>query len=132
LQKEMMPTESYDFDKVPMMLGQPWRLIGGNPADAGKWAGSLLPGGKAGLDVQGFAVSRGTTNPEIAYALAKYLTESPEVIYRFFGTSPARRSMVGVTPEDSNFFMPVGKRASFVRNALCRLSQRGDEQDAVR
>lgn len=35
----------------------------------------LLPGGKAGLAVQGFAVSGGTLYPEQAYALASFLTK---------------------------------------------------------
>jgi ABC-type glycerol-3-phosphate transport system substrate-binding protein len=60
-----------------------------------KRAATLLPGGKAGLTVQGFAVSAGTQRPELAYALAAYLTTRPELSTRF-SVMPARKSMVGV------------------------------------
>jgi ABC-type glycerol-3-phosphate transport system substrate-binding protein len=42
----------------------------------------LLPGGKAGLTVQGFAVSGGTLYPEKAYALASFLTKRGELAGR--------------------------------------------------
>lgn len=54
---------------------------------------ALLPGGRAGLDVSGFAVSSGTQNPEAAYALAEFLTSSPQAVGSFFGNTPARRSL---------------------------------------
>jgi ABC-type glycerol-3-phosphate transport system substrate-binding protein len=40
---------------------------------------SLLPGGKAGLDVKGFAISAGTAYPEESYLLLKFLTSGSEV-----------------------------------------------------
>lgn len=106
LQEELLVNGGYDYDKVPLSISEPWRLTGGNPADADKWGASLLPGGRAGISVQGFAISRGTENPEVAFELAKYLTGSVEVVARFFGTSPARRSLVGQKPEDNFFFAP--------------------------
>ncbi len=54
---------------------------------------ALLPGGHAGLDVSGFAVSSGTQNPEAAYALAEFLTHSSQAVGSFFGSTPARRSL---------------------------------------
>ena len=48
---------------------------------------ALLPGGIAGLDTTGFAVSAGTANPELAYELAKYLSE---VLALRMGSFPAR------------------------------------------
>ncbi len=54
-----------------------------------------LPGGHATLSVTGAAVSSGTQYPEAAYALAKFLTTSPEVVGLQFGTLPARRSLQG-------------------------------------
>jgi ABC-type glycerol-3-phosphate transport system substrate-binding protein len=104
LSQDMTVFPGFDFEKIPMEFGPPWRLTGGNPNDVGKWAGSLLPGGKAGLEVQGFAVSGGTLNPELAYALAKYLTESAEIASRTFGGTPARRSVVGVEVENEELF----------------------------
>src|SRR5262249_49145034 len=53
--------------------------------------GTLLPGGKAGLDVQGFAVSGGTQHPEQAYELAKYLTTRADLGFRFLG-NPVRKN----------------------------------------
>ncbi len=59
-------------------------------------AGSLLPGGAAGLEVQGFAVSAGTRYPEMAYELAKFLTSRADIANRLFGSTPARRSLAEV------------------------------------
>lgn len=56
--------------------------------------GALLPGGVAGIDPYGFAVSAGTQYPDAAYALAKFLTFAPEIAVIPFGVTPARRSMV--------------------------------------
>jgi ABC-type glycerol-3-phosphate transport system substrate-binding protein len=103
LQKEIAPEGNFDYNKVPLMLNSPWQLINPMPDSEQKWAASLLPGGMAGLDVQGFAVSGGTQNPELAYALAVFTSSSPEVVNRFFGNTPARRSLVGVEAEDSPF-----------------------------
>jgi ABC-type glycerol-3-phosphate transport system substrate-binding protein len=54
----------------------------------------MLPGGKAGLSVQGFAVSSGTQYPEQAYKLAAFLTTRGELANRS-AISPARKSLVG-------------------------------------
>ncbi len=54
---------------------------------------SLLPGGVAGLNVQGFAVSAGTQYPELAYALASFLTGRPELATNAFSAVPARYSL---------------------------------------
>jgi ABC-type glycerol-3-phosphate transport system substrate-binding protein len=107
LQKELSTTGgNYDYDKIPLTLDSAWRLTSPNPDQKGQWAGALLPGGVAGLDVQGFAVSGGTQSPELAYALAVYMSQQPEVIDRIFGTTPARKSMVGVKPENSMIIRP--------------------------
>ncbi len=54
---------------------------------------SLLPGGVAGLNVQGFAVSAGTQYPELAYALANFLTGRSELATNAFSAVPARYSL---------------------------------------
>ena len=101
---------SIDFNNIPLQISSPWLLNEnfGQPAGSTPKAGALLPGATAGLRVDGFAVSGGTQQPELAYELVKYLTSSPNVINSFFGTSPARRSLVGVesTNEDEIFFRP--------------------------
>lgn len=73
----------------------------GNP-DAVPPAGSLLPGGMAGLEVQGFAVSAGTRFPEMAYELAKFLTNRADIANRLFGSTPARRSLANVEPDSTD------------------------------
>lgn len=104
-QQDITADGPYDFQAVPFAIEQPWRISQGNfSTEDREWAGALPPGGHAGLYVQGFAVSSGTENPELAYDLAKFMTSSPEVIYYLYGNVPARRSMVGITPEDPNFF----------------------------
>ena len=55
--------------------------------------GVLLPGGKAGLNVQGYAVSAGTEHPDLAYAFARYLTNRADVSAQ--AVSPARKSLAG-------------------------------------
>lgn len=98
----------FDSNEVAMMIDSPYRLQGFIPQGSNqRWEGSLLPGGRAGLQVTGFAVSAGTTNPELAYELAKYLSLSVDVAATGFGELPARQSLVGVTPdEDSQQFVP--------------------------
>ncbi|MCC7451813.1 MAG: hypothetical protein IT324_30670 [Anaerolineae bacterium] len=61
----------------------------------------LLPGGKGGLDVQGFAVSQGTLYPEKAYALAAYLSTRAEARSPFTVTS-ARKSLSGQSASTNN------------------------------
>lgn len=52
----------------------------------------LLPGGKAGITAQGYAVSKGTQYPEQAYAFVRFLTTRQEMLDRS-SVSPARKSM---------------------------------------
>ncbi len=59
-------------------------------------AGTLLPGGTAGLQFQGFSISAGTEYPAEAYALVKFLSSSPGLSDRLFGAVPARRSLANV------------------------------------
>lgn len=57
-------------------------------------AATLLPGGVAGLSAQGFAVSAGTQNPEIAYALASFLSGQSALANNQFSGSAARYSLM--------------------------------------
>jgi ABC-type glycerol-3-phosphate transport system substrate-binding protein len=68
---------------------------GPNQSNNGTRNASLLPGGVAGLSVQGFAVSAGTQYPELAYALASFLTALPELANNSFSAAPARYSLAG-------------------------------------
>lgn len=115
LEEEIGGTEFQgDMEAVPLRLEGSWRLwqpsfdiSDTEDPNAPVWAGSLLPGGGAGLSIQGFAVSGGTAYREQAYALAKFITSSPEVVVRFFGSTPARQSLVGVETEDTAFFPDI-------------------------
>jgi ABC-type glycerol-3-phosphate transport system substrate-binding protein len=96
------PPSSNDVNPLnaPLQLGRA-SLVGrargfgpnSNAANAQPYTPALLPGGHAGLYVDGFAVSSGTQHPEMAYALAKFLTDTPQVANGFFGTTPARQSL---------------------------------------
>jgi ABC-type glycerol-3-phosphate transport system substrate-binding protein len=83
------------FNVAPMGISPAFAIIfPSNDANAAQRQGILLPGGKAGMDVNGFAISAGTQYPKEAYAVAKFLTERAELA-NGFSTSPARRSLVG-------------------------------------
>lgn len=62
---------------------------------------SLLPGGTAVLNVQGFAVSAGTQQPELAYALASFLTTRSELANNTFSAVPARYSVDPAQPANA-------------------------------
>lgn len=88
-------------DQIPLRVEQSIGLSGFGP-DAVQRSGAMLPGDTVGLTVEGFAVSSGTQNPELAYELVKYLTTRPEIANSFQSVSPARRSMVGAQAEPSD------------------------------
>lgn len=74
----------------------------------------LLPGGYAGmLRIDGVAISRGTNYPELAYALAQYLTTLPE-LYAVYGESviPARHNGTYV-PDDSLISQAIDNALSY-------------------
>lgn len=110
---------TFDFNDIPMRLDQSY-LLSPFASNERNWDAALLPGGIAGLNVDAFAVSGGTSYPEQAYALAKYLTSNIEVVSRFFSDTPARQSLVGVESEDSvqislNY---APEDAAFIQDAL--------------
>lgn len=67
-----------------------------------KPGGALLPGGKSGMDVQGFAISAGTQHPDAAYALAKFMSFNAAAANNFFSAGPARQSLMGVEVQATN------------------------------
>lgn len=95
--------EDDDADFTPPMALSPslFTLSAGGNNDEIDIA--LLPNESAGLIVNGFAISAGTANPEMAYELIKFLTSTPEVANAYLPTvSTARRSIANV--EISNEF----------------------------
>lgn len=99
--------EEFNIDDVPMMAGGSFLAggglvaLGGNDAQepAAQRLPATFPGGRTVVQANGYAISSGTQNPELAYELVKFLTSSPEVTNAFFGDTPARRSLVGVQPD---------------------------------
>ncbi len=81
---------------IPMRISGSLGLSSMLTGETAPPSASLLPGGKAGIDAQGFAISSGTLYPEQAYALAKFLSLSPSVANNFLSATPARQSLVGV------------------------------------
>ncbi len=101
-QEGVIQTQGGGFDNdVPLAIGgiNSYASRGFRPGsdeeDTVRYA-TLLPGGTAGLSVQGFAVSGGTLYPEQAYALASFLTQQPALANNMFSAAPARLSLDGV------------------------------------
>ncbi|MBZ0283622.1 MAG: extracellular solute-binding protein [Anaerolineae bacterium] len=109
LQTEGVVASSFNgnIDDVPMRIIGSFGLTSFDPNTPAS-PSVMLPGGAAGLDVQGFAISSGTQYPEAAYALAKFLTQRAEVGSNFFGAAPARQSLRGLQPETSDGGGPGG------------------------
>jgi ABC-type glycerol-3-phosphate transport system substrate-binding protein len=76
--QDLLPLQTPEFGTAPIRIEQIFSLAFRLQNDT-KRAGSLLPGGKAYLDVTGVAVSGATTHPEEAYKLAKFLTGRDDV-----------------------------------------------------
>lgn len=68
-----------DLDKAPLSITPLYAAI--RPNDTRRLA--LLPGGRAGISTQAFAVSAGTRYPDLAYELAKFLTIRTEIANQF-------------------------------------------------
>ena len=88
---------------IPMQIASSLDLRGGFGVEedrASTRQATLMPGGTAGLNVQGFAVSSGTQYPELAYELAKFLTTRSELANDPFSISPARYSVMN-TPTNN-------------------------------
>jgi ABC-type glycerol-3-phosphate transport system substrate-binding protein len=102
-------SQGYMINDIPMSIGEPYMLMGDQYQMGleGTWGATLLPGGHAGINIEGYAVSSGTAYPEAAYEFLKFISNSPEYINYFGGgSSAARRSLIGVELEDSYYQMP--------------------------
>ncbi len=88
-----------DFNKAPLSVAPAITFVL-RPGGSDKRAATLLPGGKAMLNVQGFAVSRGTQHPKEAYLLAEWLTTRGDVANNALASTPARKSLIGAQSND--------------------------------
>ncbi len=98
----------FDFNNIPLSLNDTFILndeFNNGPSDA-DFQGALLPGNKAGLQVQAYAISAGTSNPQLAYELLQYMSSTPEIALSFFGDVTARQSIQGAELDDSIIFRP--------------------------
>lgn len=94
---QFKPVTSYLLNSVPLNLSFPYQLsrsennvMGINHED---WVVTLPPGGRAFTQSQGFAISRGTSNPEAAYRFLKFLTGNPDVVASASETYSAQRNL---------------------------------------
>ncbi|MBX3086172.1 MAG: hypothetical protein KF716_31340 [Anaerolineae bacterium] len=109
------------FNQGPMALAPVFSIAGG-PNNQNTRKGVLLPGNKGMLDVRGLALSAGTTHPQEAYAVAKFLTTRPEIAAQGT-TSPARISLVGEETNSGGGPGPGGRNLrSFLSPELQALS----------
>lgn len=98
----------FDFDAIPLRISGTFILndeFNYGPAEA-DFQGAFLPNNRAGLQVQAYAVSAGTSNPELAYELLKYMSLTPEIVFAFFGDTPARQSLLTVDTSELPVFRP--------------------------
>ena len=85
-------------------------------SESSKLISALLPGGKAGVAPEGYAVSGGTHYSELAYALAQFLTTQLSDVYGP-STLPARRS-VGHLAQASLGSLYKADQHAFIENAI--------------
>jgi ABC-type glycerol-3-phosphate transport system substrate-binding protein len=88
--------------------------------DDSDFQGTLL-NGQAALDVSAFAISRGTQQPELAYQLAVYLSNAPELRGFYASALPARRSLAETFPEAYQESLPesaLALREEALENAI--------------
>src|SRR5262249_7127911 len=107
-QQGLIGTGVGDFTDSPLSIGPASNfLFRRNVNQTQTRVGVLLPGGRAGLSLQGFAISGGTQHPEQAYALASWLTTRADIANRA-SVVPARKSLVGVQPSTNGGGRPGG------------------------
>ncbi len=93
-----------DLNRIPMQIGsssifaRPTFSPNATAANQPKLAVSPLPGGLVGLTAQGFAVSAATIQPDLAYQVAKYITETPSILSVLGGGRPARQNLTDIQP----------------------------------
>ncbi len=81
-------------NQIPLIIGNPQfggggGGFGGGNQDAPVRATALLPGGGAGLSVNGYAISRGTLYPQESYDFLKFLVNHPNAVTANLSTTPA-------------------------------------------
>ncbi len=94
-----------DLAKAPMSVGPAiWLALTDQLFPGEKRLASMLPGGKAALSVDGFAISGGTQHPLEAYTLASWLSSRTEASNSGLASTPARKSLKGSAGSDEIAF----------------------------
>lgn len=83
---------------TPLQLAGTWRLFSMMPGATEHWAASRLPNGTGALGTNsGFVVSAGTAHPELAFALAQYLSSLSGLSTVMSAASlPAQPALIGL------------------------------------
>lgn len=82
--------DGVEFTDVPIQIRNPqFGNAGGSQNQVTIDATALLPGGTAGMDVLGIAISSGTSYPAEAYDLANFLVRNPNITALSGGVAPA-------------------------------------------
>ncbi|MBX3083095.1 MAG: extracellular solute-binding protein [Anaerolineae bacterium] len=114
-----MQPEAGMYAKIPLRIGSASDLEDrGNVSggDARTLVGSLLPHNASLLDVIGFAISKGTTQPDQSYQVIKALTALPEMRTLFGGGMAARSSVQAMTAEGEYQLKITPEERAFVES----------------
>ncbi len=116
------PDESAIF-KIPMQIGDAFTArdpTASGPVSGGDkraLRGALLPGDSAELTAYGFAVSRGSAQPDAAYKVAKALTALPELGTIVGGAQLARKSTAASAGSAAAFTLSTENNAFVISAA---------------
>ena len=91
----------FDFASIPLQVNRSYALaqlpLGDSEPIA--LASAALPGGAIGLEASGYAVSAGTPQPQLAYELARFLSQNPQILAL---TDGSRSALTTVAPLQSD------------------------------
>ncbi len=99
-----------------------FRVGQNNTEDEVRYA-SLLPGGTAGLNVQGFAVSAGTQYPDLAFALTRFLVGRSELALNQFSATPARYTLIAAAQANTNTTSPASIQLGVPVGGMAQMRQ---------
>lgn len=84
-------SSTYALQNSPMRISPLSTVILGTIDSSVRNAAAPLLGGQVGVQAYGFAISSGTSNPDLAYEAIKYLTTAPEIASVYVYDVPAYR-----------------------------------------
>jgi ABC-type glycerol-3-phosphate transport system substrate-binding protein len=119
--EEITPLDGYSSENVGMQIGglllfsDAMQDMNNSPLTP-----SLLPGGYSGAKVNGFSISTGTSSPELAYKLVKYISMKPRRVYLSSGEITANRE---VTISEGEMGVPPIKLSSETQSGIDQAMQ---------